>query len=184
MNLSIWHKPIVLHRRYKSSKASRLQCLLGFNQNLSGAREHEERASIIACGKSTSELQSAVREDLKLLPVLKAGTMTRIKVLEGGTKRKRKKFSPTVHFSGYGPDECQTNDVHIFDFGMYTWSKPVMKGTHPSPRDSHSSTAVGSKLYVFGGTDGTSPLDNLFVLDNATSPKTSGFPTGVGSCIG
>ncbi|EFJ05471.1 hypothetical protein SELMODRAFT_431540 [Selaginella moellendorffii] len=47
--------------------------------------------------------------------------------------------------------------------------KPVMKGTHPSPRDSHSSTAVRSKLYVFGGTDGTSTLDDLFVLDNATN---------------
>ncbi|EFJ05499.1 hypothetical protein SELMODRAFT_431517 [Selaginella moellendorffii] len=44
--------------------------------------------------------------------------------------------------------------------GTYTWSKPVMKGTHPSPRDSHSSMAVGSKLYVFGGTDGTSPLNH------------------------
>ncbi|EFJ29057.1 hypothetical protein SELMODRAFT_410565 [Selaginella moellendorffii] len=29
--------------------------------------------------------------------------------------------------------------------------------------------AVGSKLYVFGGTDGTSTLDGLFVLDNATN---------------
>ncbi|XP_024544514.1 rab9 effector protein with kelch motifs [Selaginella moellendorffii] len=72
-------------------------------------------------------------------------------------------------FGGYGRDECQTNDVHVFDIGTYTWSKPVMKGTHPSPRDSHSSTAVGSKLYVFGGTDGTSPLDDLFVLDTATN---------------
>ncbi|EFJ18057.1 hypothetical protein SELMODRAFT_420365 [Selaginella moellendorffii] len=72
-------------------------------------------------------------------------------------------------FGGCGRDECQTNDVHVFDFGMYTWSKPVMKGTHPSPWDSHSSTAIGSKLYVFGGTDGTSPLDDLFVLDTATN---------------
>ncbi|EFJ04190.1 hypothetical protein SELMODRAFT_432643, partial [Selaginella moellendorffii] len=53
--------------------------------------------------------------------------------------------------------------------GTYTWSKPVMKGTHPSPQDSHSSTAVGSKLYVFGGTDGTSPLNDLFVLDTTTN---------------
>ncbi|XP_024542305.1 rab9 effector protein with kelch motifs [Selaginella moellendorffii] len=44
-----------------------------------------------------------------------------------------------------------------------------MKGMHPSPRDSHSSMAVGSKLYVFGGTNGTSTLDDLFVLDNATN---------------
>ncbi|EFJ16692.1 hypothetical protein SELMODRAFT_421828 [Selaginella moellendorffii] len=35
-SLHVWHRPIVLHRRYKSSKASRLQCLLSFNQNLSG----------------------------------------------------------------------------------------------------------------------------------------------------
>ncbi|EFJ04462.1 hypothetical protein SELMODRAFT_432392, partial [Selaginella moellendorffii] len=83
--------------------------------------------------------------------------------------REKKKFSPTVHFSGYSRDECQTNDVHVFDFGMYTWSKPVIKGMHPSPRDSHSSTAVRSKLYVFGGTNGTSPLNDLFVLDNATN---------------
>ncbi|EFJ04563.1 hypothetical protein SELMODRAFT_432297 [Selaginella moellendorffii] len=54
-------------------------------------------------------------------------------------------------------------------YGTYTWSKPVMKGTHPSPRDSHSSTAVGSKLYVFGGTNGTSLLNDLFVLDTATT---------------
>ncbi|EFJ19411.1 hypothetical protein SELMODRAFT_419092, partial [Selaginella moellendorffii] len=33
----------------------------------------------------------------------------------------------------------------------------------------HSSTAVKSKLYVFGGTDGTSPLNDLFVLDTATN---------------
>ncbi|EFJ05493.1 hypothetical protein SELMODRAFT_431513 [Selaginella moellendorffii] len=92
----------------------------------------------------------------------------------GWNQEKKKKFSSTVRFSGYGQDECQTNDVHVFDFGMYTWSKPVMKGTHPSPRDSHSSTAVGSKLYVFGGTNGISPLDDLFVLDNATN--TSGKP--------
>ncbi|EFJ04680.1 hypothetical protein SELMODRAFT_432181 [Selaginella moellendorffii] len=87
---------------------------------------------------------------------------------QGWNQEKKKKFSPMVHFSGYGWDECQTNDVHVFDFGMYTWSKPVIKGTHPSPQDSHSSTAVGSKLYVFGDTNGTSPLDDLFVLDNDT----------------
>ncbi|EFJ19172.1 hypothetical protein SELMODRAFT_419330 [Selaginella moellendorffii] len=72
-------------------------------------------------------------------------------------------------FGGCGRDECQTNDVHVFDIGTYTWSKPVMKGTHPSPRDSHSSMAVGSKLYVFGGTDGSNPPNDLFVLDTATN---------------
>ncbi|EFJ04684.1 hypothetical protein SELMODRAFT_432179 [Selaginella moellendorffii] len=58
-------------------------------------------------------------------------------------------------------DNVSDNEgIHIDRAGMYTWSKPVMKGTHPSPRDSHSSMAVGSKLHVFGGTDGTSPLNH------------------------
>ncbi|EFJ29019.1 hypothetical protein SELMODRAFT_410945 [Selaginella moellendorffii] len=61
--LAIWHRPIVLHRRYKSSKASRLQCLLGFNQNLSGANESEENHRVLCkeqanlwAMKCTSEL--------------------------------------------------------------------------------------------------------------------------------
>lgn len=33
-----------------------------------------------------------------------------------------------------------------------------MKGTPPTPRDSHSCTTVGDSLYVFGGTDGMNPL--------------------------
>ncbi|EFJ05236.1 hypothetical protein SELMODRAFT_431742 [Selaginella moellendorffii] len=76
-------------------------------------------------------------------------------------------------FGGCGRDECQTNDVHVFDIGTYTWSKPVIKGTHPSPRDSHSSTAVGlSSIYQHFGDvpalrEGHSASligDNLFVF--------------------
>ncbi|EFJ04655.1 hypothetical protein SELMODRAFT_138417, partial [Selaginella moellendorffii] len=65
-----------------------------------------------------------------------------------------------VVMGGEDGGNAYLNDVYILDTGMYTWSKPVMKGTHPSPRDSHSSMAVGSKLHVFGGTDGTSPLNH------------------------
>ncbi|EFJ04875.1 hypothetical protein SELMODRAFT_431991 [Selaginella moellendorffii] len=94
-------------------------------------------------------------------------SMTRIKVLEAGTTTRIKVFhSLALRYS--------TGNMVLIMFcwdraGTYIWSKPVMKGTHPSPRDSHSPTAVGSKLYVFGGTDGTSPLDDLFVLDTAAN---------------
>ncbi|EFJ06717.1 hypothetical protein SELMODRAFT_430403 [Selaginella moellendorffii] len=92
---------------------------------------------------------------------------TRIKVLKAGTTTRIKVFhSLALRYS--------TGNMVLIMFwwdrvGTYIWSKPVMKGTHPSPRDSHSSTGIGSKLYVFGGTDGTSPLDDLFVLDTATN---------------
>lgn len=41
----------------------------------------------------------------------------------------------------------------------------MIKGTPPTPRDSHSCTTVGDNLYVFGGTDGTNPLRDLHILD-------------------
>ncbi|XP_048228870.1 tip elongation aberrant protein 1 isoform X1 [Ricinus communis] len=68
-------------------------------------------------------------------------------------------------FGGYGKDNCQTNQVHVFDTATQTWSQPVIKGTPPTPRDSHSCTTVGDSLYVFGGTDGMNPLKDLHILD-------------------
>ncbi|KAK8537633.1 hypothetical protein V6N13_096556 [Hibiscus sabdariffa] len=72
-------------------------------------------------------------------------------------------------FGGYGKDNCQTNQVHIFDTAKQTWSQPVMKGTLPPARDSHSCTTVGDNLFVFGGTDGTKPLKDLHILETCTN---------------
>ncbi|XP_021665408.1 uncharacterized protein LOC110653912 isoform X3 [Hevea brasiliensis] len=71
-------------------------------------------------------------------------------------------------FGGYGKDNCQTNQVHVFDTAMQTWSQPEIKGTPPTPRDSHSCTAIGDNLYVFGGTDGMNPLKDLHILDTSS----------------
>ena len=51
--------------------------------------------------------------------------------------------------------------------GRDSWSKPNIKGTPPSPRDSHTCTAVGHNLYVFGGTDGACGLNDLYMLDTS-----------------
>ncbi|KAL5544644.1 hypothetical protein UlMin_008428 [Ulmus minor] len=71
-------------------------------------------------------------------------------------------------FGGYGRDNCQTNQVHVFDTETQKWSQPVIKGTPPVPRDSHSCTTVGDNLFVFGGTDGMSPLKDLHILDTSS----------------
>ncbi|KDP31367.1 hypothetical protein JCGZ_11743 [Jatropha curcas] len=71
-------------------------------------------------------------------------------------------------FGGYGKDNCQTNQVHVFDTTMQTWSQPTIKGTPPTPRDSHSCTTVGDNLFVFGGTDGMNPLKDLHILDTSS----------------
>ncbi|XP_039136897.1 RING finger protein B-like isoform X2 [Dioscorea cayenensis subsp. rotundata] len=67
----------------------------------------------------------------------------------------------------YGPEKCHSNDVFVFDTVKKTWSKPMVKGIPPSPRDSHSCTTVGNRLFVYGGTDGTNPLDDLHILDTS-----------------
>ncbi|GMH21904.1 hypothetical protein Nepgr_023747 [Nepenthes gracilis] len=68
-------------------------------------------------------------------------------------------------FGGYGKDNCQTNQVHVFDTATQKWSEPTTKGPSPTPRDSHTCTTIGDNLYVFGGTDGLNPLKDLHILD-------------------
>ncbi|KAL8056978.1 hypothetical protein ABFX02_04G153600 [Erythranthe guttata] len=72
-------------------------------------------------------------------------------------------------FGGYGKDQCQTNQLHIFDTVNMLWSEPSVKGTPPTPRDSHSCTTVGDNLFVFGGTDGRKPLNDLHILDTSSN---------------
>ncbi|XP_027331059.1 tip elongation aberrant protein 1 isoform X2 [Abrus precatorius] len=72
-------------------------------------------------------------------------------------------------FGGYGKDNCQTNQVHVFDSLKQIWSQPAMKGLPPAPRDSHTCTAIGDNLFVFGGTDGMNPLRDLHILDTISN---------------
>ncbi|KAL9148457.1 hypothetical protein ABFS82_12G042500 [Erythranthe guttata] len=72
-------------------------------------------------------------------------------------------------FGGYGKDQCQTNQLHILDTVNMLWSEPMVKGTPPTPRDSHSCTTVGDNLFVFGGTDGRKPLNDLHILDTSSN---------------
>ncbi|CAH8334830.1 unnamed protein product [Eruca vesicaria subsp. sativa] len=71
-------------------------------------------------------------------------------------------------FGGFGSEGCLTNQVHVFDAETQIWSKPVISGSPPSPRDSHSCTTVGDNLFVFGGTDGKTHLKDLHVLDTSS----------------
>ncbi|KAL6073584.1 Serine/threonine-protein kinase 4 [Balamuthia mandrillaris] len=63
------------------------------------------------------------------------------------------------------------DDVYVLDMGL-KWSKPsklaamlTPTGSNPSARSQHSATTVGQQLFVFGGFDGTSCLNDLFILD-------------------
>ena len=56
-----------------------------------------------------------------------------------------------------------------------TWYRLTVKGEGPTPRCFHTTTLVGSKLYVFGGSSDAHYFNDLFVFD----ARTSTFPTGL-----
>ncbi|XP_014345986.1 rab9 effector protein with kelch motifs isoform X3 [Latimeria chalumnae] len=64
------------------------------------------------------------------------------------------------------------NCVQVLDLETGTWRSPKVRGTPPSARTFHTSTAaIGDKLYVFGGGDkGADPVQDtqLHVFDTAT----------------
>ncbi|KAL9269953.1 Rab9 effector protein with kelch motifs-like protein [Drosera capensis] len=81
-------------------------------------------------------------------------------------------------FGGYGKSNCHTDLVHVFDTVAHSWTQLATKGTPPVPRDSHTCTTVGDNLFVFGGTNGLHPLNDLHILDTVSSTWVSPSPRG------
>lgn len=71
-----------------------------------------------------------------------------------------------VIFGGSGEGGVNyLNDLHVLDLKAMLWTSPEVKGDIPVPRDSHSSVAVGSKLFVYGGDCGDRYQGDVHVLD-------------------
>lgn len=63
---------------------------------------------------------------------------------------------------------------------MLLWYAPEATGAQPCPRAAHSATVVGTRVYVFGGNDGTRLFNDLHILEVETmgwsKPKVRGMP--------
>jgi len=81
----------------------------------------------------------------------------------------------------------------ILDY-TYTWSHIKITGKPPSPRGYHTSNIVGSKVIVFGGSDGHECFNDIHILDLKTNhwsrieadqpiPRLSHSSTQVGSYL-
>eukprot|EP00127_Corallochytrium_limacisporum_P004478 Clim_evm5s165 gene=Clim_evmTU5s165 len=75
------------------------------------------------------------------------------------------------------------NDTYCLDLATYHWTKVKHNAqgmSPPSPRESHAAVAMGNKLIIFGGSNGTKRLNDLYVLDTTTwtwsRPRTTGTP--------
>ncbi|XP_064608900.1 host cell factor 2-like [Liolophura sinensis] len=63
---------------------------------------------------------------------------------------------------------AEVNDLLVFDVGSETWSKVDVKGDIPIPCSASALTAVGDKLYLFGGlSHEVGWLDSLYVFNTA-----------------
>jgi N-acetylneuraminic acid mutarotase len=61
--------------------------------------------------------------------------------------------------------EGELNDVWVFDVREERWTQVEQSGESPSPRQGHDAAWVaGHGLYVFGGNDGSSDLNDLWLL--------------------
>eukprot|EP00271_Cylindrocystis_brebissonii_P005995 TRINITY_DN1848_c0_g1_i1.p1 TRINITY_DN1848_c0_g1~~TRINITY_DN1848_c0_g1_i1.p1 ORF type:complete len:1013 (+),score=206.92 TRINITY_DN1848_c0_g1_i1:674-3712(+) len=68
-------------------------------------------------------------------------------------------------FGGFRGGNKQTNELMYLNTVTEKWTKPHVRGLDPTPRDSHTCTAIGGSLYVFGGTDGVAGLNDLYCYD-------------------
>ena len=66
--------------------------------------------------------------------------------------------------------------VAMLDTQMMAWSSPLLDGVAPTPRMGASATRVGTEIFLFGGSDGRSSLNDLHALVYVTwfSPDTNG----------
>jgi len=77
------------------------------------------------------------------------------------------------------------DDLHMLDTQTLTWTRPVTTGTKPCARSGHSLTAVGHKLFLFGGgiwneREGwVQKFNDVHVLDTRTMNWTKPVCSGV-----
>lgn len=69
---------------------------------------------------------------------------------------------------GGGSYDKVYDDLHIFDLSSSSWYRPSDTGSVPVPRAGHSCCAIGSRLYIYGGSNIEGDIFNdLHTLDCA-----------------
>jgi len=87
--------------------------------------------------------------------------------------------SRMIIFGGKGEKGMVFRDLHALDPSTMTWYQGPEGSGSPCARYGHTATLVaGSKMLIFGGTDGKNYFNDLYVLDLEimawTQPKTTG----------
>lgn len=73
----------------------------------------------------------------------------------------------------------RTNIIIVISSMQLRWEKVETSGPKPEARANHCSAVLGSKLYIFGGWNGTNRLNDVTVLDADTWTWQKLQPRGV-----
>ena len=78
-------------------------------------------------------------------------------------------------FGGYGGggySRRDLNDLYVLDTKTFIWEPVIPKGNQPEKRSGHQAAAVEGKLYIIGGRNNTTQLQDLWILDTTCDPPT------------
>ena len=76
---------------------------------------------------------------------------------------------------GLGPSYYSS--VHVFDTSTRRWYRPqIAPGSHPAPRRAHSAVFYRGRIWIFGGGNGLTALNDLWVLDISGGASSSSRP--------
>ena len=75
-------------------------------------------------------------------------------------------------FGGIHASKFEFNDLWAFNQGDCEWEKQVPENDPPPARKNHCAFAYDNKLYIFGGTSGSTCLDDLWCYDFDTQTWT------------
>ncbi|KAL0486018.1 actin-fragmin kinase [Acrasis kona] len=95
--------------------------------------------------------------------------------IKGRAQHSMVAYKENLYLFGGSDDELLYDELFTFNPSTSTWS-PIEKNsqdaTWPSPRDNHSAVVINDCMYVFGGTDNETSLDELWKYEFSTNEWT------------
>lgn len=71
--------------------------------------------------------------------------------------------------SGNNSNPRSWEAIYILNCDTFEWERicpsDPFKGNIPEPRDSHSSTRINNNMYIYGGSNGTTPFNDMFAFN-------------------
>ncbi|CAG8551116.1 19010_t:CDS:10 [Rhizophagus irregularis] len=121
----------------------------------------------ISHDKTTNDVFTIEINTLNVLPVFSSGAIPKPRCLHTQVNVGANLFV----FGGKldNSNEKLDNDIYILDTDAkdmkFVWSKPSMSGSLPDGRYGHTSTLIGTTVYIFGGQDYMNHLNDLISFD-------------------